>query len=435
MATETSSGARRGAATDQAVSEAEPVEKRDGGAGAPCCGFEAGQTEATVLAADYTASVADTQVAQQTRRIQGETPHINPTTTLALGEHAALAAPAVDVETVARQAVQCVVDRVLSRPEVFARCFVRDLVRKCARRTAWQQQQERQRELREQRYLEELELVMALSMEEEYRRIQAQHRRPTSTTSDPPAAVVDVVEDDESRHVGNVEGEQETSESDSEQLLTHEERSATSGSEDGGDPLRPTTTRDQVFATGSWRSQRVAARSGVRPPVAKVASEEDLDLECFVWPQLELEEGNDECQICFCAYERGDLCAVLNCGGRHVFHKGCVVAWMLRADGCCPICGVRCVLELNSKSRETRTSAPPRTEVRVPQDFEPPRTTSCVQQEALVRVVHEEPVQVEPVRPPPTTSSSTATSSRRTSGTLVHRLMEALACCTVRPQD
>lgn len=141
MATETSSGARRGAATDQAVSEAELVEKRDVGVGAPCCGYEAGQTEATVLAAD-TASVADTQVAQQTHRIQGETPH-NPTTTLALGEHAALAAPAVDVETVARQAVQCVVDRVLSRPEVFARCFVRDLVRKCARRTAWQQQQER----------------------------------------------------------------------------------------------------------------------------------------------------------------------------------------------------------------------------------------------------------------------------------------------------
>lgn len=47
------------------------------------------------------------------------------------------------------------------------------------------------------------------------------------------------------------------------------------------------------------------------------------------------DEAEDECTICLCAYEAGEVLKRLPCS--HVYHEGCIDTWLVKS-ATCPLC-------------------------------------------------------------------------------------------------
>jgi hypothetical protein len=51
--------------------------------------------------------------------------------------------------------------------------------------------------------------------------------------------------------------------------------------------------------------------------------------------ELDESDGDEECSICLTDFAAGDRVSALLCG--HIFHRECVMPWILREDTC-PLC-------------------------------------------------------------------------------------------------
>lgn len=109
------------------------------------------------------------------------------------------------------------------------------------------------------------------------------------------------------------------------------------------DPIAVRTLTEQIERAGRVAPQSVVDLLPTRVyegPLASPSSRDTLS-EAVSAGVATAETGTkslDECAICMCTYERGDMLRTLPCF--HFFHKDCVDQWLLTCNKSCPQCRV-----------------------------------------------------------------------------------------------
>ena len=72
---------------------------------------------------------------------------------------------------------------------------------------------------------------------------------------------------------------------------------------------------------------------------------------------LQDEDANKQCSICFEDYAEGDEIVTLPCDTRHAFHRTCIESWLKQKDTC-PLCKMQVTKETLQAQREGRSVQP-----------------------------------------------------------------------------